>query len=305
MSVIILTYHGVTDVESTGIENFQGKHIPSKRFESQMHYLYEHETLLRLSDVVAAYTSGEELEGVVVSFDDAYRNNWSVALPILERYQIPTTFFLSTGFIGVERMFWVDEVEFVVDHAVVDSVDLSDHGLKRFPVISREDKMTAVTAIKAFLKEVSDRQKEQLLQQFRRRVPLKPNAKRSPNCQTLTWEHVQFLAKSPLVSIGAHSVDHTILSRIDGERLRYQVEQSRRDLERHLDREVTLFAYPNGGPGDYNGEVIEAVRAAGFRCGCTTLPGLNTAATDLFELRRSMVGFCGEPFPFPAAVRGA
>lgn len=302
--VTILSYHGVIDVASVGIENFQGKHMAADRFRREMCHLREHETLLTLGQVVESYARGRELDGVVVTFDDGYRNNLTVALPILAELEVPATFFFSTGFIGTERMFWVDEVEWRIDQTEVEAVDLSDCGLWWFPLVSDDEKIRAVTEIKAFLKGVDDHVKENILGELKKRVPLRPGARLSPGYETLSWSEVKTLSRSPLVEIGAHSVDHTILSRIDGDRLRYQVSASKRDLEWHLDREVTLFAYPNGGPGDYNGEVVEAVRAAGFRCGCTTLPGPNTAVTDLFELRRSMVGFCGEPFPFPAVARG-
>lgn len=300
--VTILTYHGVTDGESSGIENFQGKHMATGTFERQMRYLRGHENILKLGDVVEAYTRGRDLDGVVVTFDDGYRNSFTVAFPILEEIEIPVTFFFSTGFIGSDRMFWVDEVEFWIDRGEVEGVDLTEFGLRPYALVSREEKMEVVTEIKAFLKRVDDGAREAILGALKTQLLPLSGGEPSPNYKTLTWVEVRALAQSPLVEVGGHSVDHAILSRVSREQLRYQVRESKRDLERHLDREITLFAYPNGGPDDYNAEVIEVVREEGFTCGCTTLPGRNSPSVSLFELRRSMVGFCGAPFPFPAAT---
>lgn len=300
--VTILTYHGVTDVESRGIENFQGKHMAAETFARQMRSLREHERVLRLDEVIAAYDRGRDVDGAVVTFDDGYRNNYTVALPILERHEIPVTFFFSTGFIGTRRMFWVDEVELAVDATEADAVDLAGWGLRPYPLRTSEDRMTAVTEIKAHLKRVDDRAREARVEELAKRLPARPDHPYNPNYLTLSWDEVRTLAASPLVEIGAHAVDHPILTRIGAEALRYQVEESKAELERQIGRPVTQFAYPNGGPGDFDATVIAAVRAAGFRCACTTLPGKNTAAVGLFELRRTMVGFCGEPFPFPLSL---
>lgn len=297
--VTILTYHGVTDVESRGIENFQGKHVSAETFAHQVRYLREHERALRLSDLIDAYERGDDPDGVVVTFDDGYQNNYRVALPILERFEVPATFFFSTGFLGTDRMFWVDEVELAVDATGADRLDVTGWGLGVYPLATSAERMTAVTELKAHLKRVDDGLRESRVAELAESLPPRPGHTPSPNYRTLTWDEVRALARSPLVEIGAHTVDHPILTRIGGEALRCQVGDSKKALERETGRPVTQFAYPNGGPDDFDATVIHAVRAAGFRCGCTTLPGRNTADVSLFELRRTMVGFCGEPFPFP------
>lgn len=301
--VTILAYHGVTDVESEGIENFQRKHLKADVFAEQISYLHSHERVVRLEEVIDAYEAGKELDGVVVTFDDGYRNNLTVALPILERFGVPATFFLTTGFIGVDRMFWVDEVEFLVNQSSRETVDLTDIGLREYPLATLENKTQAVTEIKRHLKQVADEIREDALARLKTLLPSPPNGAASRNYHTLTWDEAQALSRASLADIGAHSVDHAILTRLKGDQLLYQIRESKRALERHLGCAITHFAYPNGGVGDYNEDVIRAVRNEGFRSACTTLPGRNSVSVSSFELRRTMVGFCGEPFPFPVEAR--
>ena len=48
---------------------------------------------------------------VVVSFDDGFKNNYSVAAPILDEFQIPAVFYISSGVVNTNMMFWVDVLE--------------------------------------------------------------------------------------------------------------------------------------------------------------------------------------------------
>lgn len=301
----ILTYHGVTDLPPAGIENFQAKHITADDFSRQMQWLRERERVLSLAELVDHHRNGREVDGVVVTFDDGYRNNLTVALPILERYEVPATFFITTGFIGTDRLFWVDEVEFLVDRTGREAIDLADFGLPRYHLVSAEERMRAVTGLKTALKRMDDDTCRDVVARLRRDLAVPAGRARSGNYTLMTWSEVRTLAGHPLVEIGAHSVDHPILTRVGSTRLEREVRESKTTLERELSRPVTLFAYPNGGREDYDADVVRAVKAHGFTCACTTLPGPNTASTDLFELRRHFVGIDGEPFPCWAGSAGA
>ena len=149
------------------------------------------------------------------------------------------------------------------------------------------------------LKRVDDDVRLGVVAGLRARLVVPAGRVRSDNYTLLTWSDVRVLAGHALAEIGAHSVEHPILTRIGGERLDREVLQSKTVLEQHVGRPVTSIAYPNGGPEDYDNRVVQIVKAHGFACACTTLIGTNTALTDLFELRRILVGISGgEPFPF-------
>lgn len=301
MPVTILAYHGVTDKASTGIENFQGKHLTAEEFERQMRALKEQAGLLSLRDLVEAYAVGDDPDGVIVTFDDAYRNNVTVALPILERYQVPTTFFLSTGFIGMDRMFWVDEVEQAIDQTDAAVIDFTAAGLTCFALDTREARMLAVTEIKAHLKRVPEDEKNRLLALLKAAAMPRSGSVKSANYETMSWDDVRRLAESSIVELGGHTIDHAILSRLSEDQIREQVVRSKEQLEDETGCDITLFAYPNGGAADYTPASIEILKDSGYICACTTLPGVNTSETSVYELRRTMAGFCGEPFPFPLA----
>jgi peptidoglycan/xylan/chitin deacetylase (PgdA/CDA1 family) len=101
----------------------------------------------------------------------------------------------------------------------------------------------------------------------------------------LSWDDVHALMGLG-VGIGAHTVSHPILSQLDPQEARAEIEGSWKAIRSHCGRPPRAFAYPNGRVEDYSDAVIAAVREAGFTCAVTTRFGVNTTATPLYELRR-------------------
>jgi len=89
------------------------------------------------------------------------------------------------------------------------------------------------------------------------------------------------------IDFGAHTVNHPILTRVPPRTAREEIAGSKRELEEILGREVTGFCYPNGQPGDFDGVIEGMVRHVGFRYACSTIDGVNDAATDPYALKRT------------------
>ncbi len=89
------------------------------------------------------------------------------------------------------------------------------------------------------------------------------------------------------MQIGAHTVTHPILARTDDADAEYEIVSSRQTLESLLQQPVTLFAYPNGKPGqDYCERHVQMVRRIGFEAAVSTAPGVSIATTDPLQMPR-------------------
>jgi peptidoglycan/xylan/chitin deacetylase (PgdA/CDA1 family) len=97
-SIRLLTYHRVDRVSA-----FDQLVVQPERFEEQMAYLAAHHRVLALSQAVDELLSGRVSPGVVVTFDDGYRDNLTHAMPILKRFRIPATVFVTTDFCALRR----------------------------------------------------------------------------------------------------------------------------------------------------------------------------------------------------------
>src|SRR5262249_17045426 len=92
-----------------------------------------------------------------------------------------------------------------------------------------------------------------------------------------------------LVEFGSHTHTHPILSRCGLARQEHELRASRDVLRERLSR-ADLFAYPNGGRADFTPATQALLRRLGYRCGLTSIPGLNRRGRDLYALRRVHVG---------------
>jgi peptidoglycan/xylan/chitin deacetylase (PgdA/CDA1 family) len=90
----ILMYHRVDRLAS-----YDQLTVSPDRFAEQMDYLARHSRVISLGQAVAELSAGPPVRpGVVVTFDDGYRDNLLHALPVLRHHQVPATIFVTTRF---------------------------------------------------------------------------------------------------------------------------------------------------------------------------------------------------------------
>ena len=95
----ILLYHGVTDIPNEGIINYQGKHIHVGEFISQMEFIKKKCSPLSIDEWVEIRRNNKKIPKypTIISFDDGFKNNFTVAAPILDKLRIPSVFYITTG----------------------------------------------------------------------------------------------------------------------------------------------------------------------------------------------------------------
>jgi peptidoglycan/xylan/chitin deacetylase (PgdA/CDA1 family) len=101
----------------------------------------------------------------------------------------------------------------------------------------------------------------------------------------MTWEQVRALHRRGF-DVGAHTRTHADLGLISGAEARWEIAGARRELERQIGATADLFAYPYGGADQLSDANRALIKAAGFRCCCSSVGGINGAGTDPFRLRR-------------------
>ena len=101
----------------------------------------------------------------------------------------------------------------------------------------------------------------------------------------MTWDQVRSLHRRGF-EIGAHTQTHVDLGVVEADEARAEIAGARQDLERRLEAPVTSFAYPYGRRGNLTDANRAHVRAAGFRCCCSSYGGTNPQGTDPLHLQR-------------------
>jgi len=275
--LLILTYHGICE-NPNKLRSWQHS---ARDFERHMSVLSRFCNVLTVSEGARLLHSGElPSRSVCISFDDGYRNNRVVALPILQRYGLRATFFVATGFLDGGLM-WNDAIIEAIQRASVDFIDLRDHGLGSWAIRSASERQGAVNELINALKYRSVDERKALVTRLVERA-----GAILPNNLMLSSGEVRELFRAGM-EIGAHTVNHPILTQTAPDAAEREIEASKSTLEDITGASVNSFAYPNGRPGiDFDDSHRALVRKLGFGCAVSTLPGVATREDDVFALRR-------------------
>jgi len=91
--------------------------ISPRRFEEHLRWLAKRrEQVVTLRDTLHA---PERKNLIAITFDDGYSDNLTVALPLLEKYDLPMTLFMATGFIGKKDYLTTDDLKFLAAHPLI------------------------------------------------------------------------------------------------------------------------------------------------------------------------------------------
>jgi peptidoglycan/xylan/chitin deacetylase (PgdA/CDA1 family) len=260
----------------------------------QLDRLCRFASIVPLRSALEALGDGRRLppRAVALTFDDGYRDNLDLAVPLLERLQLPATFFLVPGMLSGEVRMWWEVMAWAFRRSRKHEVTWGGRLLPTGGQRGRRSVRWAVEELKALDQAGRDRMVAELLEL------LAPEGQPDDRSMLLDWHGARELVHKGFC-IGSHSMYHTILSRESAEQQVQDLTAARRQLEMKLDTAVDLLAYPNGTRGDYDTSTIQAARAAGHSHAFTLRPGVNGRSTPHHELHRVVL----EPAPgFPEIV---
>lgn len=288
---LILMYHGLTEDETIT----DWTQVRAADFARQMQYMKDHFEMVTLADIVGMLESGKIIpHAATVTFDDGYRSNETLALPILKAMNIPATIFITSGFIrGYDRQLgflWPDFVSALLkSHSSSPELDCSIMGLGRLSVSTPQDLARTRNLISEHLKSLPADKKEEVLACMERRCGHTVRVDAFPEYRPLELGQARRLAEDPLIAIGAHTINHQILSRMNPGDVEAEIGGGKSDLEKITGRPVRFFAYPNGRLTDINAATVETV-ARLYEAAVTTESGFNRTGQDKYLLRRIGIG---------------
>jgi len=260
----------------------------------------------------SATTARKVRRAVVITFDDGYRDNYEQARRILAEYKVPATFFITTGHINARREFWWDELDRIflssgrlpaylklrIGEREVE-YELGAHG-KYFEQDTRRDASWDVTyadrpterhriydSLCNLFREANVVDREDALSALRAWAG--DNSSGRSEYYAMTDLEVLKLSQSEIFEVAAHTVNHPRLAAIDIAEQRAEVANSKTQLEAISGAQVSGFAYPFGGRGDYTPDTVSAVRSCGFNWACSNFEGVVRRSTDRFQLPRYLV----------------
>lgn len=191
---------------------------------------------------------------ILLTFDDGYFCN-SLILPLLKHYNVPATFFISADNVENGKAFWWDIIYRERKRQYRPDAEI-------YKECVRVKKLTP-GKIDEYIFGIFGENAFRAQGDFDR---------------PFTTTELKEFAGEPLVFLGNHCRDHTLLSKMDRVGLIKQINSAQEYLAGINKAKPNIIAYPYG---DYNDSVIQAACDCGLRLGLTVEPGKSRLPLDM------------------------
>jgi len=287
--LLVLVYHRIgnpnEDLFDPGVFSATGE-----QFSEQIRHLKRKVSLVTLEEA-QAFVEGNLKDRtpqyrVLITFDDGYLDNYSVAFPILRAHDVQGVFFLSTGLIGSDAVPWWDEIAFLVKTARKRQFAL------RYPAemrinLGKEELSGAIRKIMNLYKRTENEDPRRFIQELKEQTSAEdlPQTGR----RFLNWDEAKSMIEGGM-AIGSHCHSHSILSQLQAEQQDFELTHSRALLTEKLGIGIDSIAYPVGIKSSFSAGTQDLARAAGYRIGFSYYGGTNALGqSNTYNVKRTGV----------------
>jgi peptidoglycan/xylan/chitin deacetylase (PgdA/CDA1 family) len=256
-SCCIINFHGV---RASNKDVFNNRHIPSDDFEKIIIYLKNTFDIVPLHEIFDIHRTKRKMSKKTISltFDDGYKNNFEIALPILKKHNIPATFYLiSKGLIQKDFFLWPDVIDLIKKYHK-DDIWINDFLFKAPYFYNDKNKIDLLNYLKTFgsntageVKILLDRMSEisQKMRELSEYVAL------------INGDEIINYINEPLIEFGSHTHSHFNLEYLDKEVAEYELKKSKEIIESKTGKKVISVAFPDG---SYINETVKISICLGY-----------------------------------------
>ena len=302
----VLAYHRIGDPETDGRRTLKSNISATPvDFAAQMEFLSRRFDVISLGDLQAWLLGARRLPPypALVTFDDGYRDNLTEALPVLRRLGLPAVLFVATDCVRTGAPYYWDRAAYCFQQTTLPAATLPILGPASWQ--GEVDRTALLERWLAAAKRLPDEERlaASLALPASLAVAIPADAFASLH---LGWDEVRALRDGG-VAIGAHTRSHPILTRLSPAAAEAEIAGSVAEIAAALGTPVTTFAYPNGGPADFDGGHRAMLRRLGIQTGFTLVPGpqgLSDIRRDPLAIRRIFIGNRDDLPRFAAKLSG-
>ena len=306
----VLTVHGVAPLRDEMLWDPLRKQLDIETFTNQLDAISQHHNWVDVHGALEHLRGGSHVENpVLLTFDDGYRNNLDLALPVFEARHIRPLLFVTTGFLDNARTFWFDRFDFAIQQ--IDRPWTLEVEGKSFE-FNPSDRCSMHREYQA-LRRYAKRQgwHDQHFHEFFEETcdALEAHTGKAlgnlqaidPVSATISSVELCRAVARGAIDVGSHTIDHMRIDKLDIDTRAHQLVQSKIELEAITGQPCRTFCYPNG---DWDQISREAVAAAGYEASFTVAPGLNAVGCDLLTLQRVFLPLHFHPAHIEAVACG-
>jgi len=281
--ILCLLYHRVNPVNDPIFKLT----VSPENFDKHMQYIRSHFPILRFEENWTEYST----DSVVVTFDDGYADNYEYALPILEKYHIPATIFVSTGYVNSIQEYWWDELArlLTLDQEYPEQFELIDPLYHyKWDTGTKKKRLELAQTMHWLLKMEPN---ADLAKEWFRQLRIWGNIEDKGRKENLPLNIKQLgkLSQSEYITIGGHTVNHISLGALSKNAQQFEIGASVNYLRKQLNKRIETFSYPFGSAVHYNTDTIEICKQNRIRKAATTRKGIWHIGDDSYQIPRNVV----------------
>jgi peptidoglycan/xylan/chitin deacetylase (PgdA/CDA1 family) len=229
--------------------------------------------LVSLGEAVARIRSGGSGSRPFAAFtiDDGYRDNLVHAWPVFRRHGCPFTIFIAPAITDGACELWWRGLEDVIagDTVFRATVEGRDLSLETMTDAQKQAAFERVYWPVRFMAEHDQRRWIRALCSTHG-----VNLEAQCRAQAMNWDELREIAADPLCTIGAHTVHHYAIAKLEPEEAMREAVASRERIAAEIGKRPRFFAYPYGDETSAGPRDFELIREAGFEAAVTTRKGL-------------------------------
>ncbi len=292
----ILVYHRFSVKPKHG-------YCTAKNFEAQLQYIARNYNVVSMTDLATNYYDKKKMtkNTIALTVDDGYDDFYKIAYPLLKKYKLPATLYVTTGFIEGHLWLWPDKISYILKNAPLQRPSFKYKNVVDLPAVNDESKKTGDWQyLIDQLLSVSDDIKHDIIFQLAKawEVDLPDHA--PDEYKSSTEQHLLEMSENN-IEIGGHTVTHPSLGKVSMEQASIEITESKKYLDNLLGGKLRSFCYPNGTENDYTPEIKELTKNAGYSCAVTAFSD-NQGTNHRYAIRRHGAG--DDMFQFCKAVSG-
>jgi peptidoglycan/xylan/chitin deacetylase (PgdA/CDA1 family) len=288
--ITILGYHEVG--EGSGLR--ASTYMSQSEFERHVIFLKKNLRLVSIDEIFTMLKNGfpPKEDCVAITFDDGSLSIYQNALPILLKYNIPATVFVTSGFTDQKLVPWWSKFDFLSHFA-----NRGEFDLKRNNKMFKEVELI----FNSFLGRVILRYLPQYAVEYikrkseQKKFDLNAIVDQILDGQDLdlersmmNWGEVKKMRKYG-IAIGGHTVSHPILTSISQKEWKKEIDLCKARIEEMIGEAPKYFAYPVGLSYTFNEEIKSQVAIEGFKAAVTMIHGCVNNNSDMYALPRKGV----------------
>jgi peptidoglycan/xylan/chitin deacetylase (PgdA/CDA1 family) len=216
--------------------------------------------ILPLGEAVERIRNADLRPFVVLTFDDGYVDNYTTLYPLMARFEVPFTIFVTTGLVDRTTRMWWDALERLTDGGATWPADTGD--------VAPQTAAGGLNDLGARLKRETVPNRAQILAELIEANPAIGHEQEGG--ATLSWSMLREMRDSGLLTVGSHTVNHPMLGGLDVDGVQTELSASRARLEEMLDCPIDYLAYPFGQQWEIGPHSASAAERAGYKAAFTT-----------------------------------